>query len=142
MFDYIDYKLLFFGEDVIQRIESIKRQTLFVIGGINKRQEHDSLLFSKNKKIYTVNNVMKLASCTTSDDDDEDADEDEHNHKDHYTNKFKHIDTISVLTYGILNEGWSKTTIRYIENELVDRCLIHQYITEEEHKHYRKKEQR
>ncbi|XP_037795238.1 uncharacterized protein LOC119590631 [Penaeus monodon] len=127
MYDYIDYKLLFFGEDVIHRILQIRNQALFVINGIKKVQEHDNLLFSK-EKIYTVNNVMELASCTASD-DDADAD----------TNNPILMDIIGVLIYGILNEGWSESTMRCIENELVDKCLVHKYITEEEYRYCRKK---
>lgn len=118
IFDHTNYKVLFFGKDVNQDIQMIKNKVSFIITRINN-QGNDNLLFLKNNKTYSVNNIMKLASCTKYDEDC-------------FTYELLHENAISVLTFAILNRGWSEATMRTIENEIIKKCFHMQYITKEE----------
>jgi len=121
------YKRLFFNKDitlVTQRIKVIEKNVIVNISRFNK-DGSDNQFFIKKKKVYSVNNIMKLASCTAENDDD------------YQINEMLNINAISVLIYGIC-EGWSKSIVDIIEEEIIKKCFHVNYITSKEYKRYYK----
>lgn len=124
IYDHTNYKVLFFDKDVYQDIKTIRDRVSFIINHMNN-QSGDNLLFLKNKT-YSVDNIMKLASCTNY-------------NENCFSFDLLHENAISVLTFAILNGGWSETIIKTIEKEIIKKCFYQQYITKTEYNYLNKK---
>nr|BDT62093.1 MAG: baculoviral IAP repeat-containing protein [Litopenaeus vannamei majanivirus Nimav-1_LVa] len=90
-------------------LKVIEKNVIVNISRFNK-DGSDNQFFIKKKKVYSVNNIMKLASCTAENDDD------------YQINEMLNINAISVLIYGIC-EGWSKSIVDIIEEEIIKKCF-------------------